>query len=181
VALCSSENQALNFQQLFEPLSKIPRPVWTTVVTIIYTVAAIAGRQHLLSIFLNFLALIGYWVIIWIAIVLEDEFIFRKKRYNWDDWKDQSKLPVGAAAFASFLIGWAGAILCMGQTYFYGPIAKLVGDYGADVSYSVARSLCVLANTPHRLDCLLPLLGQPSAICLFGTWSSSFFVAEEFR
>lgn len=113
--------------------------------TIIYTVCAIAGRAHLLTIFLNFLALIGYWVIIWIAIVLEDEFIFRRGTgFNWDDWRDQKKLPVGVAAFTSFLIGWAGAIVCMGQTYYYGPIAKLVGDYGADVSARSFLDFCVV-------------------------------------
>lgn len=130
----------MNFQQLCTPFAKIPRPVWTSVVTIIYTVCAIAGRQHLLSIFLNFLALIGYWVIIWVAIVLEDEFLFRRfglggssRSFDWTVWNDQTKLPVGVAALISFLIGWAGAIVCMGQTYYYGPIAQMIGDYGADV------------------------------------------------
>ncbi|KIX07147.1 uncharacterized protein Z518_05124 [Rhinocladiella mackenziei CBS 650.93] len=142
---------ALNFQQLFVPLSKIPRPVWTTVATIIYTVCAIAGRQHLLSIFLNFLALIGYWVIIWIAIVLEDEFIFRRKTgFNWEDWKDQCKLPLGVAAFTSFLIGWAGAIVCMGQTYYYGPIAELVGEHGADLGLPVAFAWTAICYAPLR-------------------------------
>lgn len=67
----------------------------------------------------------------------EDEFIFRRNRgFRWEDYMDEKKLPIGIAAFVSFLIGWAGAIVCMGQTYYYGPIAKMVGDYGADVRIS---------------------------------------------
>ncbi|EXJ90184.1 hypothetical protein A1O1_03283 [Capronia coronata CBS 617.96] len=143
---------ALNFQQLCTPFSKIPRPVWTTVAAIIYMVCAIAGRAHLLSIFLNFLGLIGYWVIIWIAIVLEDEFIFRRRvGFVWEDWNDKSKLPVGIAALISFLIGWAGAIVCMGQTYYYGPIARLVGEYGADLGLPVAFAWTALSYYPLRL------------------------------
>lgn len=142
LALCVSANNipgtyaaALNFQMFGRPLARVPRPVWATVVVIIYTVCAIAGRAQLLSIFLNFLSLIGYWVIIWVAIVLEDEFIFRRhKGFDWARSNDRSYLPLGLAAFTSFLIGWAGAILCMYQTYYTGPIAKLVGN-GSDVSF----------------------------------------------
>jgi purine-cytosine permease-like protein len=48
-------------------------------------------------------------------------------------------LPIGIAALSAFLVGWVGAILCMDQTYFVGPIARLVGDYGADVSFECLR------------------------------------------
>lgn len=65
-----------------------------------------------MTIFLNFLGLIGYWTVIWIAMTAEEEFIFRRKTgYNWEDWNIQSALPIGYAAFLSFLIGWAGAIV----------------------------------------------------------------------
>ena len=143
LALCVSANNipgtyaaALNMQMFGRYLAKVPRPIWSTAVVIAYTVCAIAGRAQLLSIFLNFLSLIGYWVVIWIVITFEDEFIFRRhKGFDWERSLDQSYLPVGAAALLSFLIGWAGAIVCMYQTYYTGPIAKLVGN-GADVSIS---------------------------------------------
>jgi len=53
--------------------------IWSTVAVVIYTVCAIAGRAYLLTIFLNFLSLIGYWTIIWITLTIEEEFIFRRK------------------------------------------------------------------------------------------------------
>jgi len=37
------------------------------------------------------------------------------------------------SALVAFLVGWAGAILCMAQKWYIGPIAKLVGEFGADV------------------------------------------------
>lgn len=48
----------------------------------------------------------------------EEEFIFRRKLgYNWEDWNLQSALPIGYAAFASFLVGWAGAIVSFAEVY----------------------------------------------------------------
>lgn len=112
----------------------VPRVVWNTIGVIIYAVCALVGRGHLAEIFTNFLALMGYWVSIWIAIVLEEHFIFRRKTgFNWQIWNDRKKLPIGIAALIAFIVGWVGAILSMAQVWYIGPIAGLVGDYGADV------------------------------------------------
>jgi NCS1 nucleoside transporter family len=116
----------------------IPRVIWNSIGVIIYTVCALAGRSHLAEIFTNFLALMGYWVSIWMAIVLEEALIFRRKQgFNWAVWDQPGKLPIGIAAFVAFIIGWVGAILGMAQVWYIGPIAHLVGDYGADVSVDV--------------------------------------------
>ncbi|VUC21023.1 unnamed protein product [Clonostachys rosea] len=157
LAICVSANNipgtyaaGLNFQMLGRPFAKIPRPVWSTVAVVIYTVCAIAGREQLFSIFLNFLSLVGYWVILWIIMTLEEEFIFRRTRgSDWDAWDDADYLPAGFAALASFLIGWAGAILCMSQTYYTGSIAKLVGG-GADLGLPVSMSWTALVYPPLR-------------------------------
>jgi purine-cytosine permease-like protein len=93
-------------------------------------------KAHLAELFTNFLALMGYWVSIWIAILLEEHLIFRKWRglgWNWDAWDDPRKLPVGLAALVAFLVGWAGSILSMAQVWYIGPIASLVGAYGGDM------------------------------------------------
>jgi purine-cytosine permease-like protein len=103
---------------------------------IIYTICALVGRSHLAEIFTNFLALMGYWVAIWIGIILEERFIFRRQGYNWAVWDEPAKHPIGIAALIAFLVGWAGAILCMAQVWYIGPLAGLVGEYGADVCLS---------------------------------------------
>ena len=129
-------SSGIDFQILGTAAEKVPRFIWNTFGVIIYTVCALAGRDHLSGIFTNFLALMGYWLAIWIAIILEEQIIFRRKTgYDWTIWNQQSKLPIGIAALIAFLVGWAGAILCMAQVWYIGPIAKQVGEYGADVSF----------------------------------------------
>lgn len=104
-------SSGVDFQTLGRYALKVPRFVWNTVGVVIYTVCALAGRNHLSEIFTNFLALMGYWLAIWFAIMLEEHFIFRRKRgYRWDAWNDPKQLPIGAAALLAFLVGWAGAI-----------------------------------------------------------------------
>ena len=128
-------SSGMDFQILGRFAAKVPRVLWNTLGVVIYTVCALAGRDHLAVIFTNFLALMGYWVSIWIAITLEEQFIFRRRRgYDWEVWDNRNKLPVGAAALVAFLVGWVGAILSMAQVWYIGPLARQVGDYGADVS-----------------------------------------------
>ena len=103
----------------------------------IYVVCALAGRDSLSEIFTNFLALMGYWIAIWIALTLEEIFIFRGSSWHWDAWNQKESLPHGYAALIAFLIGWAGAILSMAQVWYIGPFARMVGVYGADVSTPV--------------------------------------------
>ena len=129
----------IDWQALGEPFARIPRVFWNTVSVVIYTICAIAGRANLADIFTNFLALMGYWVSIWVAIILEEHLIFRKYRglgWNWEAWNDKRKLPVGIAALIAFLVGWAGAILCMAQVWYIGPISAEIGEYGGDVGGS---------------------------------------------
>ena len=137
----------IDTQLLSNVASKIPRWAWNTIGAIVYTVCALAGRGHLSEIFTNFLALMGYWTAIWIAIILEEQLIFRRTRgWDWDSWNQKEKLPLGLAALTAFLVGWAGAILGMAQVYYVGPIARLVGDSGADVSGSFPLKTCIGSN-----------------------------------
>ena len=89
-------SSGVDFQVLGRYAARIPRAIWNTIGVVIYTVCALAGRDHLAEIFTNFLALMGYWVSIWIAITLEEHLIFRRKSgFNWTVWNQQSKLPHG--------------------------------------------------------------------------------------
>lgn len=130
-------SSGVDFQILGRVFAKVPRVVWNTLGVVIYTICAIAGRENLANIFTNFLALMGYWVSIWIAITLVEQFVFRRHRgFDWAAWDDKEKLPIGIAALVAFLVGWAGAILSMAQVWYIGPFAKMVGIYGADVSFA---------------------------------------------
>lgn len=109
-----SYSMAMNFQMLGDMWRRIPRPVFTIFTTVVYMSCAIGGRNFLYDIFKNFLPLIGYWVVIWFTISVQEDIIFRRcKRYDWSAWNNKEKLPVGIAATSAFLIGWAGAIVGM--------------------------------------------------------------------
>jgi NCS1 nucleoside transporter family len=140
-------SSGIDAQILGRYAAAIPRAIWNTVGVIIFTVCALVGRAHLAEIFTNFLALMGYWVSIWIAIILEEHLIFRRKvGFNWDVWNQKEKLPLGIAAFIAFVIGWIGAIMCMAQVWFIGPIAKQVGTYGADVCKIYMQTLATCTH-----------------------------------
>ncbi|MCJ1365721.1 hypothetical protein MMC16_004846 [Acarospora aff. strigata] len=147
-------SSGVDFQILGRYAAKVPRFIWNTFGVVVYTVCALAGRDSLSVIFTNFLALMGYWVAIWIAITLEEHFLFRRGKggrgYSWTAWNDRSKLPVGAAALVAFLVGWVGAILCMAQVWYIGPIAKTVGEYGADMGNYVGFAWAALVYPPLR-------------------------------
>ncbi|EME81726.1 uncharacterized protein MYCFIDRAFT_63692 [Pseudocercospora fijiensis CIRAD86] len=135
----------LSFQCLGSWPLKIPRMYWNTLSVVIYTICGAVGRNHLYSIFQNFLSLMGYWVTIWVVITLEEQLIFRRNTgYIWEDWNDRKKLPIGWAALAAFVIGWVGAVLCMDQVYYIGPIAGLIGDYGSDIGLFIGASWAAL-------------------------------------
>lgn len=125
---CSS---GIYFQTLGRSFERVPRVIWNTIGVIIYTVCALAGRNSLAVIFTNFLALMGYWVGIWVAIRAEERLLFRRRGaglgYDWGDWNKPDTSPVGLAAIAAFLIGWVGAIQWMAQVLYVGPIARLLG------------------------------------------------------
>ena len=125
---------ALGCQVLGRYGKMIPRWCWVCFIVLIYFVCAIAGRDHLFEIFQNFLALMGYWIMIFVTIVVEEHLIFRRNvGFDWTKWEDQKYLPIGFAAMLAFLIGWAGAIIGMYQIWYVGPVASLVGGVGADI------------------------------------------------
>lgn len=143
----------VDFQILGRQFAKVPRVVWNTIGVIIYVACALAGRNNLAIIFTNFLALMGYWVAIWVAILLEEFLIFRghsTKNYDWNVWDSKTRLPIGVAAMVAFLVGWAGAILCMAQVWYIGPLARLVGEYGGDMGNYVGFGFAGLVYPPLR-------------------------------
>ncbi|KAI9656144.1 MAG: hypothetical protein M1831_004715 [Alyxoria varia] len=155
----------VDFQILGRHAAKVPRAVWNTFGVIVYTVCALAGRSHLAEIFTNFLALMGYWVSIWIAITLMEHLIFRRwleslyrlqhnsetdRGFEWKSWNDRNRLPIGIASLLAFLVGWAGAIVSMAQVWYIGPLAADVGEHGADMGNYVGFAWAVLVYLPAR-------------------------------
>lgn len=122
----------------------IPRWIWTTVIVVIELALGLAGRSNLMTIFGNFLALMGYWVGVMVLIVLMEHVLFRRSRgFDWSRWEDKSYLPVGWAALAAFLLGWVGAILGMYQAWYVGPLAVKAGY--SDIGFWVGCAFAVVS------------------------------------
>lgn len=73
---------ALGFQIMGRRLTEPPRWLWVCICVLIYTACTLGGRNNLFSIFENFLALMGYWVTFFLAIVIEEDLLFQRKGYN---------------------------------------------------------------------------------------------------
>lgn len=145
----STYSAALGVQVLGRYPKAVPRYVWSTVLVLVELVLAVAGREHLLMIFQNFLALMGYWAMIMFFIVVLEHTMFRGRQgFDWTRWEDKDYQPLGLAALAAFLIGWAGAVLGMAQAWYTGPLASLAS--GGDVGLWIACGLTLVCFPPLR-------------------------------
>lgn len=143
------------------PLARVPRWLWSLLMTGLYLALSIIGRYKFAAILGNFLPMVGYWLSIYFMLLLEENTIFRTSRfrylytkefedtdsdtsslmsgancnYNFLIWNTQGKLTQGYAATVAFLCGAAGAAVGMSQTYWIGPLAKKVGgNFGGDIA-----------------------------------------------
>lgn len=144
---------ALTFQVLGRYAKVVPRWMWCIVITIIELVCSVAGRNHLFSVFENFLPIMSYWVSPWLAIALEEQILFHVLRgvpFDWEAWEDKSRLPIGFAALFAWICGWAGAIIGMEQDWYQGPVALKVGDYGGDIGAWLSIAFACVMYPPFR-------------------------------
>lgn len=82
-------------------------------------------------------------------IVVMETCLFRRRfPYDWARWDDGTHMPIGLAAGTSFLLGWAGAILGMNQTWYVGPLARLAGI--SDVGVWVGMAFTLVSFPPLR-------------------------------
>ena len=94
--ILNTYSTALSIQALGRPFAMVPRFLWVFIVFVIYTVAGVAGREHLSTLLTNFLSILSYWLAFFIVIVAEEHFLFRRKGgrlggYNLADWDNPSK------------------------------------------------------------------------------------------
>ena len=69
---------------------------------------------------------------------MEEHFIFRRGKYNVEDWNTPEKLPIGWAAMVSMALGLLGVYLGAAQVLFVGPIANLFNPpYGMDIGFEL--------------------------------------------
>ncbi|CAG85881.2 DEHA2C03564p [Debaryomyces hansenii CBS767] len=87
--------------------SKVPRWIWAIVLTAIYLLCALVGRNKLATVLGNFLPMVGYWISMYFVMLLEENLIFRSKRFihlytkEFADDDSQQSLTSGASLITS--------------------------------------------------------------------------------
>lgn len=130
----------LSMQVLGPVFQKVNRSVWTLIGAAVYIVFALLAAQNFASTLEGFLLIIAYWLGPWTIILLLEHFVFRKGKYNVDDWNSASKLPIGWAALISMALGLVGVYLGASQQIFIGPLAKMINntDIGFELGFVIA-------------------------------------------
>ena len=144
---------ALSIQLFARPLQIVPRAFWTLIIFVGIILLGVAGRNHLLAVLQNFLALLGYWNTAFFVILFTEHYLFRKGNllnYNLEVWNTQSKMPIGIAGLFSFLLGIVGCILGMVQTWYVGVIAAMIGESGGDIGNELAFIFTLISYVPLR-------------------------------
>lgn len=138
----------LNLQMLVPWLFRVPRVIFSVLITgIVIGVAVEAVKSFFINLE-NFLGVIGYWSAAFIGIVLVEHVLFRRCRfseYTAKDgaWDDVMALPLGVAAVGAGLLCLGLLIPGMAQIWFTGPIGKITGDIGFEVAFVLSALLYV--------------------------------------
>ena len=143
----------ISIQLFARPLQIVPRAFWTLIVFVGILLLGVAGRNHLLAVLENFLALLGYWNTAFFVILFTEHYYFRKGKlsnYNLEVWNTQAKMPIGIAGLFAFLLGIVGCILGMVQTWYVGVISRKIGNVGGDIGNQLAFMFTLIVYVPLR-------------------------------
>ncbi|KAJ3580077.1 hypothetical protein NPX13_g486 [Xylaria arbuscula] len=153
VNVVSIYSSAIAFQQLAHPFAQVPRFIWTLFSFLLILALALGGREQLNAFLQNFLSLLGYWSTSYFVVLFAEHYVFRKGRfenYDLEAWDDPTRLPVGLAALAAFLVGVVGWVLGMVETWYAGPVGKLIGTNGGDLGNELTFIATLVTYIPAR-------------------------------
>lgn len=153
--IINTYSAAFQFHLISTKLMVVPRWIWAFFISVVYLVISLVGKEELSTIISNVLALLGYWISMYITLLLEENLLFRRRRalslhynefddldnqkcYNWTNWNQPRHITLGLASSVAFAVGVVGAVMGMNQVYYIGPISALIGDYGGDIGMWLA-------------------------------------------
>jgi NCS1 nucleoside transporter family len=153
VNVISIYSAAISCQQFSRPFARVPRFIWVLFCFAAILGLAIGGRQQLSVYLQNFLSLLGYWSTQYFIILFSEHVIFRKMNfdnYDLDAWNDPKRLPLGIAAGVAFAVGIIAWIMGMVETWYVGPLGKLIGASGGDIANEFTFVITGLIYIPAR-------------------------------
>lgn len=150
--IATAYSAGISSQTLGSFFHKVPRFIWSFVITLLTLLLSVLGREHLSAIVSNFISLLGYWVVPFASMLILEDKVFRHGHdYDLTTWNDASKLPPGIAAIVTlFLAYFGGGFVGMAQVWFIGPIAATFGEKGGDVGIFMALGITLLVFPPLR-------------------------------
>lgn len=139
-------------------LFRIPRVVFSIVITGIVIGVAIPAAKSFFVNLENFIGIIGYWSAAFIGIILVEHIGFRRASFNSytedeDAWDNVKKLPPGLAAVGAGVLCFGLVIPGMAQIWFTGPIAETTGDIGFEIALVLSALLYVPLRYLERRMC----------------------------
>lgn len=136
---------SIQFQCLLPILTRVPRWVFSILISAIIIAAAIPISKNLATALENFLALIAYWGAIYVGVVSMEHLVFRKSAAAYDPaiWNNGARLPMGLAAVGAITVPFALIVPSMAVTWYTGPIARTTGDIGFEVGGVLAVAIYV--------------------------------------
>ncbi|KAI0414150.1 permease for cytosine/purines, uracil, thiamine, allantoin-domain-containing protein [Xylaria grammica] len=153
VNVVSIYSAAIACQQFGHSCARVPRFVWTLICFLLILALALGGREQLNAFLQNFLSLLGYWSTSYFVVLFVEHYVFRKgsfENYDLDAWNDPTRLPIGLAAFAAFLVGVVGSVLGMVETWYAGPVGRLIGNNGGDLANELTLIATLITYLPTR-------------------------------
>jgi nucleobase:cation symporter-1, NCS1 family len=107
-------------------------------------VVALIGYQNFTQNYQNFLIVLDYWIMPWLAVVLIDFYFLRHREpmgfSSAPDWN--------GAGLIAFVIGLLVSLLFISETFAKGPFSSLFGgaDFGYFIGFIVAGVVYVVLN-----------------------------------
>ncbi|KAK8092409.1 uncharacterized protein PG998_014894 [Apiospora kogelbergensis] len=153
VNVISIYSAAISCQQISRPFARVPRYAWTLACFAAILGLALGGREQLNAYLQNFLSLLGYWCTSYFVVMFVEHWVYRRgdfANYDLDAWNDPARLPLGLAALAAFLLGVVAWIMGMVETWYVGPLGRLIGASGGDVANEFAFVVTLVTYLPAR-------------------------------
>ncbi len=150
----------LSMQVLGHAFQRVKRYVWTLIGAVVYVAIALPVASNFNETLTSFLLLVAYWLGPWAIILILEHFVFRRGRYNVDDWNNRSRLPIGWAAIVSMVIGLVGVylgfaqVLAIGKSLFPipGVNESLLFCNGSSCLWAITGQVGKLVNPPTGMD-----------------------------
>ena len=153
VNVISIYSSAISCQQFARPFARVPRFIWTILCFLVILALALGGREELNAYLQNFLSLLGYWCTSYFVIIFCEHFCFRGgnfANYDLEGWNDPARLPVGLGALAAFGLGIIAWCMGMVETWYVGPLGKLIGTSGGDIANELTFVITLIVYIPAR-------------------------------